>query len=454
MDRTQLFRDHIREVCRAAERSLAVFEADGGRCEGIVFHAGTRAFYHSDDLAVPFRSLPHFARFAPVAGPDHLLVFRPGETVRLARVVSPDYWEEPAPPSDHPFAEVLDVSEVPSLESAAILLGDLSKYAYVGASSSLADRLGIPQAAASPPGLVAVLDWYRACKTPYEVACIREANRVASWGHLAARKGMTEGRSEREIHAAYLAATGALDGETPYPNIIAWDDRSSILHYQRKRTTPPAPGHTFLIDSGARIDGYASDVTRTYVRSGAHPVFCEALDRMESLQRKVADSIEPGGSYVDLHAQAVFGVASILCDLGVLRGTAEEAFETGLVLPFLPHGVGHHLGLQVHDVGGQQVTPAGEHRPPPEEHPYLRTTRDLDAGHVVTLEPGLYFIPRLLEPFRSGETALAFDWTLVDALVPCGGIRIEDDLHVTDRGHENLTRPFLPGHRDEAGDPR
>ncbi len=70
----------------------------------------------------------------------------------------------------------------------------------------------------------------------------------------------------------------------------------------------------------------------------------------------------------------------------------------------------------------------------------------------MTLEPGLYFIPRLLESFRGGGSAEAFDWKLVDALVPCGGIRIEDDVHMTDSGCENLTRAFLPGHRDEAGD--
>ena len=112
-----------------------------------------------------------------------------------------------------------------------------------------------------------------------------------------------------------------------------------------------------------------------------------------------------------------------------------------------------HLGLQVHDVGGQQATREGEHRPPPKEHPYLRTTRDLQVGQVVTVEPGLYFIPQLLQPHRSGDTADAFDWSLVDALVECGGIRIEDDVHVTSTGAENLTRPVLPGHADEVGDP-
>lgn len=452
MDWHGLFQAHLAEIGRMAEKALAVQNESGGAgVEGIVLHAGTTARYHADDLSVPFRTVPHFARFAPVPGPEHILVFRPGEVARLVRVAPSDYWEEPPVAPEHPFRDLLDCVEVPSFEAGVIVLGDVSDCAYVGSSPSAAEAMGISPGAVEPRALVSALDWYRGFKTAYEVACIREANRTAARGHLAARKAVVEGKSEREIHAVYLAATGALDGETPYPNIIAWDDRSSILHYQRKRVTTPEPGHTFLIDAGATQHGYASDVTRSYARPGAHPAFVQALDAMDVLQQQLAAAIEPGGSYVDLHAQAVWGVAGILREIGVLRVEVEEAYERALALPFLPHGLGHHLGLQVHDVGGQQATREGEHRPPPDEHPYLRTTRDLDVGHVVTVEPGLYFIPQLLEPHRSGDTGRAFDWSVVDALIPCGGIRIEDDVHVTAGGPENLTRPALPGHADEVG---
>ena len=443
MDLSGLFRDHIRSVCVMAEDALAVSAAAGRGFDGIVFHAGSATCYPADDLAIPFRSLPHFARFAPVPGPDHLLRFRPGEPPRLARVVPVDYWEEPPATPDHPFAETLEVASAPDLLAAAVLLGDVSGCAYVGSDPGVAERLGLRDGAAEPRALLSALDWYRAFKTPYEVACIREANRIAAQGHRAARAGFDALHSEREIHAEFLAATEAQGHETPYPNIIAWDDRASVLHYTRKRTTSPDPGHSFLIDAGASCHGYASDVTRTFAMPAAHPVFRAALERMESLQRQLAESIRPGGSYVELHARAIHGVAQILSDLEILKVPADEAVQRGLASPFLPHGVGHHLGLQVHDVGGQQLTPGGERRSPPEAHPKLRTTRDLDVGQVVTVEPGLYFIPLLLARYRSGADASAFDWPLVDALVPCGGIRIEDDVHVTESGCENLTRAFL-----------
>ena len=454
MDWLRLFQDHLGEISRMAEKSLASQNASGGvGVEGIVLHAGTAARYHSDDLAVPFRTLPHFARFAPAPGADHILVFRPGEALRLALVTPADYWEEPPRGPEHPFRDLLDILPVSSFEAGIAAVGDVSHCAYLGNSPEAAAALRIPAQAVEPPRLLSALDWYRAYKTDYEVACIREANRIAARGHRAAREAAWEGKSEREIHAAYLMATGALDAETPYPNIIAWDDRSSVLHYQRKRTAPPDPGHTFLIDAGATHHGYASDVTRSYALAGAHPAFVQALDAMEGLQQRLVTSVEPGGSYVELHARALWGVAEILCQLGILRVGVEEAHERSLALPFLPHGVGHHLGLQVHDVGGQQVTREGEQCPPAERYPYLRTTRDLDVGHVVTIEPGLYFIPQLLERHRGGKSANAFAWSLVDDLIPCGGIRIEDDVHVTATGAENLTRPFLAGHGPERDDP-
>jgi Xaa-Pro dipeptidase len=114
----------------------------------------------------------------------------------------------------------------------------------------------------------------------------------------------------------------------------------------------------------------------------------------------------------------------------------------------MPHGLGHHLGLQVHDVAGHQVDAAGTVVDPPPEHPFLRTTRPLAEGHLVTIEPGLYFIPMLLEPVREGEHSASVDWALVDDLVLRGGIRIEDDVWVTPDGGEDLTRPQIPGHRD------
>jgi Xaa-Pro dipeptidase len=291
------------------------------------------------------------------------------------------------------------------------------------------------------------LDWFRAFKTPYEVECMREAARIAARGHAAVRRGFATNQNERALHNAYLEAIGMLEQETPYGNIIAWDRAAATLHYRSKSAAQPTPGHVLLIDAGACHLGYASDITRTYAKPAAPALFRDLLDRMEDMQRDLVSRVGPGVEYTALHAHTHRSLAELLQATGVLRVGADQAIERGLTRPFLPHGLGHHLGIQVHDVGGHQINPRGDRRPPDPLYPNLRTTRPLEAGHVITIEPGLYFIPMLLDPFRSSDNASAFNWGAIDTMIPCGGIRIEDDVLVTADGREDLTRPHVPGHR-------
>ncbi len=124
----------------------------------------------------------------------------------------------------------------------------------------------------------------------------------------------------------------------------------------------------------------------------------------------------------------------------LLRLYPQAQLERGITSTFFPHGLGHFLGLQVHDVGGFQAGPEGGTIAKPEGHPYLRLTRTLEPGHVVTVEPGIYFIPMLLAKLRQSADAGAVNWDAVEAMLPFGGIRIEDDVHVTEGAPENLTR--------------
>ncbi|MDX1550745.1 MAG: M24 family metallopeptidase, partial [Lysobacter spongiicola] len=125
---------------------------------------------------------------------------------------------------------------------------------------------------------------------------------------------------------------------------------------------------------------------------------------------------------------------------GVLDMSPESALETGVSAKFFPHGIGHYIGLQVHDVGGFLESDRGGKIEPPDGHPYLRLTRVLEPGAVVTIEPGIYFADLLMEELRSGEHAGAVNWDKVDALRPYGGIRVEDDVVCTDGDPINLTR--------------
>ncbi len=161
---------------------------------------------------------------------------------------------------------------------------------------------------------------------------------------------------------------------------------------------------------------------------------------MDELQQSLCAAVRPGIEWRDLHQTAHLLLAELLRDAGIIHVEANEALERGITRVFLPHGLGHLLGLQVHDVGGFQSSPDSPPRPAPAEHPHLRLTRTLEEDFVVTMEPGLYFIDSLLEAAQHGPLRDAIDWLRVDALRPCGGIRIEDDLVVTRDGHDNLTR--------------
>ncbi len=433
---------HVREVEAACTRALEhTVEARDG-FDSIVFHAGTASVYHGDDLEVPFRANTHFLRFGWIEGPGHLIVFRPGERTRLVRQVESDFWYAPSAPLDSEIGEAFEVIETDDAASEVIEMSALGRRAFIGDDAELARILGIESAACDPAALIAALDWERAFKTDHEVACVREANRIAAHGHEAVRGAIQDGASEFELHLEYLATTAQTDDALPYPNIIAWDEAAAVLHYQHRRRSEPDPARVLLIDAGARYRGYAADVTRTWcLDPAANDAFRALLTGMEELKRGLADAVAPGVDFVDLHRRAEHGIAERLREVGVLRCSEEEARAQGLLFAFFPHGLGHPLGLQTHDVGGQQADPAGTPRPPPDDCPHLRNTRVLAPRHVVTIEPGLYFIPSLLDPLRGRDTV---DWHLLDTLLPFGGIRIEDDVVVTDTGNENLTRPFLP----------
>lgn len=174
------------------------------------------------------------------------------------------------------------------------------------------------------------------------------------------------------------------------------------------------------------------------------PKFKALAEALNKLQLELCAMVKPGDSYAGIHLAAHRKVGTTLVDHGVLKCSVDAAIEKQHTSVFFPHGVGHHLGIQVHDIGGHQKSREGGVLPPPEAHPYLRNTRVMEAGQVFTIEPGIYFVQMLLEPHRTGPSSPDFNWPLIDSLAPLGGIRVEDNVVVTATGHRNLTREQLP----------
>jgi len=432
-DSAGLFFPHLHDISGRTAKALAACHFDG-----LLLQAGEPPTCFLDDQHYPFRAHPPFKAWVPLADvAGSFVYFEPGQRPRLLFHQASDYWHKPAELPSEAWVECFDVHVVDSRAAArAALPTALARVAYVGQPFPELLRWGL--GAINPEHLGQRLDFDRARKTAYEIACLREASRLGALGHRAAEAAFRYGASEYGIHQAFLQACGQREHELPYNAIVALNEAGATLHYQQLARRPPARHRSLLIDAGASHAGYGSDITRTW--SYEDRDFAALVDAMHQLQRRLCDRVRAGVDWRDIHLDSVVQLARLLQSCGVLRCTAEEAVETGLAARFYPHGIGHLLGLQVHDVGGTQAGPDGGEIPRPPGHPALRLTRRLEAGFVVTMEPGLYFIDALLQPLRDGPQASKLDWARVDALRPFGGIRIEDDLVVTADGCENLTR--------------
>lgn len=426
-----LFADHLH---RLHAHCLPALAAEG--FDSLVVHSGSTRFAFLDDQPYPYRVNPHFAWWAPLQdAPGCFVHVRPGKRPRLLFHAPRDYWHEPPALPREPWVSQFEVLPIGDVAEARALLGEQPRAAFVGESfDGIAD---FAFGAVNPPRLLVRLHDGRTRKTPWEQYQQRLANLAGALGHRAAQARFAAGGSEYDILQAFLSGCGQREGELPYGAIVATGVHAAVLHYQHADRTPPGP--SLLIDAGARQRGYGCDITRTYAAAGAAE-FGALIRRMDELQQSLCAAVRPGVDWRDLHQTAHLLLAELLREAGLIVVDAAEALERGVTRVFLPHGLGHLLGLQVHDVGGFQASPDLASQPPPVDHPHLRLTRALEKDFVVTMEPGLYFIDQLLEPARHGPMHDAIDWLRVDALRPFGGIRVEDDLLVTADGHENLTR--------------
>jgi len=393
-----------------------------------------------DHLVVPSGSLHYqvFKAWLPLTRvPDSWLVYTPGQRPQVIYHQPFDYWHVvPAAPSGW-WVDHFDIHVIRKPGDArALLPGPAGRCAILGEpQSALGDY--VPN---NPEAVVNYLEYQRSYKSAYEIALMREAQRLAVRGHRAAEAAFREGRSEFAIHMAYCAAVGQDQAELPYGNIVALNEHGAVLHYMELDRNAPAEHRSFLIDAGASFHGYASDITRTYATDTANE-FQALIDAVDQAQIAMGRSVRAGVDYRQLHLDAHLSLMGILKDFGVLKASPEAAVASGVSFAFFPHGLGHPIGLQVHDVAGFAGSDRGGRIPRPEGHPYLRMTRVLEPGMVVTIEPGLYFIDMLLEEVRKNGHADSVDWARVDAFRPYGGIRIEDEVLCTDGDAINLTRP-------------
>ena len=434
-----LYADHVARVQAHWEAAL---EAEN--LQAALVHSGTPLYSFLDDYEYAFRPNPHFLHWLPLTQQaESALLIVPGERPRLFYFQPDDYWYLPPADPDPWWAQHFEIEVVRDargwqdglqrcLAGAAFGSADM---AAVGDSPSLASAFDA--ARINPQRLLDRMHIARTRKTPYEVACIEQAARLAARAHVAAEQAFRAGASEFDIHLAYLAACEHTDAQLPYNNIVALNEHGAVLHYQARERTAPAEVRSFLLDAGCTVHAYASDITRTYAAQPGD--FADLVAAMDVLQQGLTRRVRAGVDYKALHLETHGEIAEVLKTFGIIRVSAETAVESGLSAVFYPHGLGHFLGLQTHDVAGL-IDNDGQPIPRPDGHPALRLTRVLEAGNVLTIEPGLYFIDSLLARWRAEEDASMVDWGRVAAFTPYVGVSIEDNVVVTGDGCDKLTR--------------
>jgi Xaa-Pro aminopeptidase len=284
-------------------------------------------------------------------------------------------------------------------------------------------RTGV-RAPATFIALEQLLHAMRLCKEPEEVAVMRESARIAVEAHGRAMRACRPGVLEYELEAEILHTFVRNGAGWAYPSIVGGGDNSCILHYT-ENNAPLRDGDIVLIDAGAEVDGYASDITRSFPVNGRFSGEQRAIyELVLAAQQAAIDRVRPGCHFNEPHDAAVRTLTEGLVALGLLRGEVEALIKEEQHKPFYMHRTGHWLGMDVHDVGDYKT---GD------------DWRVFEPGMVTTIEPGLY-IPaggKVMDAHwaRLGvylETELDERWQRI-------GVRIEDDVLVTTDGHEVLS---------------
>jgi Xaa-Pro aminopeptidase len=283
------------------------------------------------------------------------------------------------------------------------------------------------------------------------VAQVRAAARVTDLAHRAGMRATRPGLREADVVAAMDAEIVRAGCAHAYLPIVTRE--GEVLHDERHHRVLE-PNDLVLADVGAETPGgWASDVTRTWPVSGVYSGTQRALyEVVLAAQAAAIERVRPGVRYLDVHRAAGKKLLEGLIALGLFRGELEDLYARGAAALFFPHGIGHLLGLDVHDLedlGDRAGYAPGRARSLGLGDRYLRLDRDLLPGMIVTIEPGYYRIPYLLDrPEEVGELEGALDRRVLEQFSDVRGIRIEDDVLVTKEGAEVLTASIPKAPRD------
>lgn len=406
--------------------------------EQLIVFSGSEIFPFLEDIPYPFKVSPQFRELVPIIEASNSWIINTiGSRLKLILHAPENIWSAKKEIPSESWFDSFDVIVITSKEDALKYINQNTSSAFLGAEMPFFKTWPLGNRSHEP--LIKELFWNRASKTEYEQHCIKQANNISSLGHVAAKNAFFSGASELEINMEFNSACQLPESKLAYPSVVATNENASILHYGKydNEILPDCRRRSLLIDAGASFQGYASDITRTY--SFKDDVFNDLITELDATQQLIMQRLHKGDTYESFNLSSLYLVAKLLVDFRLVRTTPEAILEQNVLRYFMPHTLGHFMGIQVHDVGGDFMNARGD-KFINKNSINLKMGRNIREGHVLTVEPGIYFINSLLDELYASKFKELIDWSLVDLLKPYGGVRIEDNILITSTGVENFTR--------------
>ncbi|GAA5815658.1 hypothetical protein MFLAVUS_009171 [Mucor flavus] len=412
--------------------------------EGLIYLTGQVVLERDDtDVELPFRQESNFFYVTGVAEPDfHVVIDIATKRIQL---ISPNVDPEHVmwmgmPDSLETLAAKYDVDEAIYVDKLSEILASASAvYTLpIMKTDKIASNVKLCGADQSK-NLHTAFAESRAYKADWEVDTIREANRISSYAHNKLMVAAHVGTTESKLFAKFLYECAFHDAfQQAYYPIVGVGMNAAVLHYNKNNAPLTKANDLVLVDAGCEVDCYASDITRCFPVGGkfspeARTIYTIVLD----MQKACLAACKAGVAWEAIHNIAVDVATDGLLACGILVGDKKEILANYVTAAFFPHGIGHMLGLDVHDLGGY---PEGTERIDAPGIRNLRMRRDLEAGFVVTVEPGVYFCDFLIDPvLNDATTGKYINKDALNKYKSVGGVRIEDNILITEDGHVNLT---------------
>ncbi|KAF5862835.1 hypothetical protein ETB97_011075 [Aspergillus alliaceus] len=436
-----------------ARRVAELLQAHYGHdAPGVIYlEAQKTRLIEDNDEPMPFRQRRFFYYLSGCSLPDSYVIYdiRADKlTLFIPPIDAEDVIWSGLPLSADEALKLYDVDSVSTTtEVNAALVSIGSAYSGKCVAFAIADQVSSDTtfqsyAETNLSVLKGAIETARVVKDGYEIALLKKANDISAKAHIAAIKAAKTATNEREIEAAFIAtciANGAR--EQSYHPIVACGVNGATLHYGKNDDDLIDPvtnqkKQNVLIDAGGEYRAYCSDITRVFPVGGRFTTETRQIyEIVLQMQTECIAMLKRDVQWEDVHAHAHRVAIKGLLALGILIGSEDELFAKRVSVAFFPHGLGHYLGMDTHDTGGNP-----NYGDKDSMFKYLRVRGRLPAGSVITVEPGIYFCRFIIDPYtRSPDLGKYIDTNVLERYWSVGGVRIEDNIQITTDGYENLT---------------